>query len=374
MPRLFVRGVSERIGQQELQDIFEKYGKIDTIQTGQAGFAFVEMESERDCSEAIRVLDGSLIDGQKITVEKARGGKGERPVASKGGGGDSAGEFLCYNCNRPGHLARDCKEKPRNPLYIDTRGTKITDLSRGSSNGNPRFHPYDRPSRERHERFERTPPRGYRGYDSSPGDRRPPSDRGPSDYIPLRRGAPEPFREYPRGRTMDPDKYRYERREYRPDPRLDPRGARPMDPYFDQRRPDPYRRSPDFRGFERPPRPSPERELRRSPPPPRERGRTPPSEHYRMNDRFDRHERNKSPEHMRNRTPERFRQRSPEPPSEHFRNRTPERYRPSTGMDPSRRPSPGSSRKYRVDQPFNPPQRPLTPEKDDSNTTDRALN
>ena len=71
---MFIVGVSERIGTRELREVFEKYGPVANVQTGQAGFAFVEMEEERDCYEAIRALDGSLVDGQKIMVEKARDG------------------------------------------------------------------------------------------------------------------------------------------------------------------------------------------------------------------------------------------------------------------------------------------------------------
>ena len=65
-------GVSERIGTRELREVFEKYGHVLNVQTGQAGFAFIEMEEERDCYECIRALDNSLVDGQKIIVEKAR--------------------------------------------------------------------------------------------------------------------------------------------------------------------------------------------------------------------------------------------------------------------------------------------------------------
>ncbi len=69
---MLYKGVSERIGTRELREIFEKYGRVVNVQTGQAGFAFVEMEEERDAYEAIRALDGSLVDGQKIEVEKAK--------------------------------------------------------------------------------------------------------------------------------------------------------------------------------------------------------------------------------------------------------------------------------------------------------------
>lgn len=66
-------GISERVTTKELRNLFEKYGRVIEVKTGQAGFAFVEMADERDCYEAIRALDNSMLDGAKITVEKARG-------------------------------------------------------------------------------------------------------------------------------------------------------------------------------------------------------------------------------------------------------------------------------------------------------------
>ena len=66
-------GISERVTTKELRNLFEKYGSVVEVKTGQAGFAFVEMADERDCYEAIRALDNSSLDGSKITVEKARG-------------------------------------------------------------------------------------------------------------------------------------------------------------------------------------------------------------------------------------------------------------------------------------------------------------
>lgn len=351
MSRLFVRGVSERIGQKELEEIFEKFGKIDTIQTGQAGFAFVEMENERDVNEAIHSLDGSMLDGQKITVERARGGRDKNNE-----------EFRCYNCNRPGHLARDCKEKPRNPLYVDTRGTKITDVG-----GRSRYHPYDRPTggRDRHERdrYERSPPRGGYGprYSPPPIDRRgpPPDDyyrgRNPDQY----RRPPSPERMYG-GRGYPPaGGERRTSENYRPPHDRDAREMRdtrdvremrmrPVEPYYerrDDRRPPEYppmRRTPppDMRGapphHSHPmdrrgggpglPPPSPE-SFRSGPPPPRSPPRRTPPPNF---DRRGPYERPKSPEY-RSRTPERYRG---EPGNDHFRTRTPERYRPPNSERP----------------------------------------
>eukprot|EP01114_Cavostelium_apophysatum_P023385 TRINITY_DN878_c0_g1_i2.p1 TRINITY_DN878_c0_g1~~TRINITY_DN878_c0_g1_i2.p1 ORF type:complete len:319 (+),score=16.74 TRINITY_DN878_c0_g1_i2:428-1384(+) len=188
------------------------------------------MESERETEEAIRGLDGTTLDGQRITVEKARGGRDRS---------ENQGEFVCYNCNRPGHLARDCKEKPRNPMYADTRGTKASEpggsgysSSRSDREGREsRYHPY--------------------GGGSSRRDRSPPPRAGPRDYDYDRRGPPDPFLPFrrdpyypppgypfpPRGRSPPSDRYPrgYDRRESFPPYDRPPVDARPRgypDPYY----------------------------------------------------------------------------------------------------------------------------------------------
>lgn len=267
------------------------------------------------------------------------------------------GEFLCYNCNKPGHLARDCKEKPRNPLYVDTRGTKITDV--GSRHSQDRFHPYARGSNDRSKyddgqsrerRFERSPPRDsresrepreyrevrdpreirdprYTSYDR-PAERRypspPPSDRRPPpEYY---RGAPVPMRDYPpvqRGRSppeRPPVRYGGAMPDRRmPDPRMDnfpPRPVRGADYFMDRRMPaqtEGYRgRSPEPAFIPRPRSRSPPEHYREY------RGAVPPSDPY-----------------ARGRSPERIRGPIPQRGPEVRRGRSPERY-PEHSVDTRR--------------------------------------
>lgn len=79
MTKLFVGGVPYSMTNQELQDLFSKFGVVTSAQivmdryTNQSkGFAFVEMSNDTEAESAIKDLDGSSIDGRRIGVSVAR--------------------------------------------------------------------------------------------------------------------------------------------------------------------------------------------------------------------------------------------------------------------------------------------------------------
>ena len=119
MTKLFVYGVNRETPNDLLEETFNKCGEVtDVFNTGK-GFAFVTMSDQAGVDSAIDELHGSEIDGQEIKVEQAkareeggggRGGRG-RSFGSRGGRGGGGG--ACYNCNRTGHLARDCRDGDR---------------------------------------------------------------------------------------------------------------------------------------------------------------------------------------------------------------------------------------------------------------------
>merc|ERR1711936_495029 len=71
MSKLFVYGVNAQCPRETLEDEFSKYGEVvDVYNTGK-GFAFVTFADERNASEAIRGMNGQVIDGQEIKVDVA---------------------------------------------------------------------------------------------------------------------------------------------------------------------------------------------------------------------------------------------------------------------------------------------------------------
>lgn len=79
MTKLFVGGIPYSYSNQQLQDLFAKFGTVSSAQivmdkyTNQSkGFAFVEMSDDTEAQNAIKELNGFAIDGRKIGVSVAR--------------------------------------------------------------------------------------------------------------------------------------------------------------------------------------------------------------------------------------------------------------------------------------------------------------
>ena len=87
--RLFVGGLAWATDERILEDAFKSFGEvIDTKvindrETGRSrGFGFVTFATEQSMRDAIKGMDGQLLDGRNITVNEAQ---------SRGGGGRSGG-------------------------------------------------------------------------------------------------------------------------------------------------------------------------------------------------------------------------------------------------------------------------------------------
>ena len=108
--RLYVGNLAYSVTSEELQELFEQYGRVDSAQvlsdreTGRSrGFGFVEMENDGEAEDAIENLDGTDHKERRLTVNEAKprtpGGTGGGPRAGgsyrgsgrAGGWGDSGG-------------------------------------------------------------------------------------------------------------------------------------------------------------------------------------------------------------------------------------------------------------------------------------------
>jgi len=104
--KIFVGNLSRRVTQDALQQLFETFGQVATVEiisdkfSGESkGFAFIEMPTKSEAEAAMQGLNGRDMDGKSLTVNEARprnndrrggGGGGERRFG--GGGGGRGGE------------------------------------------------------------------------------------------------------------------------------------------------------------------------------------------------------------------------------------------------------------------------------------------
>jgi len=91
MVSLKVDGLSHRSTIEDLESLFEKYGRIGDVyipkdyRTKESrGFGFVRFYSKNDAEDAIDALDGRKYDGRELSVQYARY---DRPDERRGGGG-----------------------------------------------------------------------------------------------------------------------------------------------------------------------------------------------------------------------------------------------------------------------------------------------
>lgn len=93
MTRVYVGNLSGEVTESELRGLFAAYGPVssahvvvDSADGRSRGFGFVEMQGQSDAASAMRALDGTLLKGRTIKVDRARPRNGGR-----GGGNPPAG-------------------------------------------------------------------------------------------------------------------------------------------------------------------------------------------------------------------------------------------------------------------------------------------
>ena len=92
MKNIFVGNLHFNTGEEELRQLFGRYGNVDRValmtdrDTGRSrGFAFIEMTNSEEGEKAIADLNGTQLDGRTINVNEAR------PKTERSGGGRDRG-------------------------------------------------------------------------------------------------------------------------------------------------------------------------------------------------------------------------------------------------------------------------------------------
>ncbi len=95
---LYVGNLSFQASEEDLQELFTAYGKVDTATivrdrfSGESrGFGFVEMPDRDEAMSAIAGLAGKDMQGRAITVNEARPREDNRRGGDRGGRGGGGG-------------------------------------------------------------------------------------------------------------------------------------------------------------------------------------------------------------------------------------------------------------------------------------------
>jgi len=88
--KLYVGNLSFETTENDLQDMFEQYGKVSDVAlmmdrtSGRSrGFAFVTMNDSTEANEALTAFNGKEVQGRTLTVNEARP-REERPRHAAG--------------------------------------------------------------------------------------------------------------------------------------------------------------------------------------------------------------------------------------------------------------------------------------------------
>merc|ERR1712203_926004 len=95
MAKLFVYGVNARCPRDILEGEFARCGEVTDVYITEKGYAFVTMADDDSADAAVKELNGAVIDGREVKVDRARergsGGGGRGGYGGGRGGGDYGG-------------------------------------------------------------------------------------------------------------------------------------------------------------------------------------------------------------------------------------------------------------------------------------------
>lgn len=68
--QIYIAKLGPKVNEKDLEYEFRNYGKIKNILLKQ-GYAFIEYESYTEAKEAVKAMDGNVIEGSRIVVQHA---------------------------------------------------------------------------------------------------------------------------------------------------------------------------------------------------------------------------------------------------------------------------------------------------------------
>lgn len=99
---LFVTGIHPRLSETEVTRLFEKYGEVEKCQImldphtkESRGFGFVKMVTAEQADAAKEGLQGEVIEGRTLSIEKARRSRPRTPTPGKYFGPPKRGNHSC---------------------------------------------------------------------------------------------------------------------------------------------------------------------------------------------------------------------------------------------------------------------------------------
>lgn len=134
LSRVFVDKLSSRTKKHELEHMFEKYGRINSVSLNR-GNAYVEFDRPKDATEAIRKLDDTKLHGKRMSVEYAVKTTNNFLKQRKDEYEDDRLSGRCFKCKEKGHIARNC-DKVEEPEKKSESKEKRRHRSRSSSRDN----------------------------------------------------------------------------------------------------------------------------------------------------------------------------------------------------------------------------------------------